>query len=62
MTRLLADIIADLEDVADHSDGDPEVAHSQADALLLEAIEGAVPPREFQRLSVAWDHVRKWYA
>lgn len=50
-------ILAQMKELADC--GDYEIAHSQADDLLLEALRHV---GGFDELIEAWENVPKWYA
>ena len=49
------DLIAELNDIARTSNGDPEIAHSLADDALLSFIND-------DGVSAAFELIEKWYA
>lgn len=48
-------LIKRLNEIAELSSGDPEVAHSQADDLLIEYIGD-------EKVKEAFENIDKWYA
>ena len=56
---IITDVIKELNKLEQF---DQELAHIEADKLLLKALESLLPGKAYAKLEKAYENIEKWYA